>query len=823
MSKLKFEFDDAQKIEAERLYTKLIEGQRPRRELLYSDFCKGSIWNNALIASHYDDTQTEPEEPNKLEKKLMQIIKDILIFPELYLDIAPEELEKLYAVIDAHKEFEILFTSHGNRGPKTHGTIAIGCTSLQSGMAISGAGDRTRIKMELPKEFLKRFLKLLKHNDVTLNEEVQKQFGNKEQIIAIFEKARYFDSRAINILLSGCVVTPNSNDIKQEDIIEITKQFNSLIFKFDWKNEQVHAIHQELWTKPRSAQQFNDTKDFNKFYLTHLTERDKPQGLSALLHPITRRVAFRQQLHVKTSTALRNFLYFEQDKVLRDKKRSIDYKFKTSEIWTFGSSWSLKKNTSQCVGFATRLMGAIPAVGSIINRFSRSGLQIPLDSDVEKQKEAISNFLKIASPNLCFSHLNQNAHVRDDKHNKIAGFNADRGVVFDSKITKFFAIGLGPVQEHVWGTVVTDGNGILLPKEQWKFGWISKEKVNPSPIRTEIIAKMIGMADAPDPNAEIKQDPRLERMGAHVTLREPYNEEKFTVSQRPAKNSLEMEQCSFKEGTSFMLGSYEAKVQDGKIYWNGHEFNATDYKGRPILIPDNTMYGWLEQRRILSMNVEENPTLVKETVVFGTASDKYPLYPDLLGFMPRRNISQEAPGWGGHAEKASTYAQRLHTLNPDRKKTFGQQLFFNPVGYEKNFLKNRWDDICEKCGLQMKHAPRRLMINRFISTHDDFILAYLNGSQGIPAGTKLEGNKSAEVNIPRPAHVTDHELYRAFAGKHRVEILEHMHFADEYLVFNAPSKANEKCYNPMQLLYHRQVGTRHEDDFVSPFNLDGNL
>jgi hypothetical protein len=263
-----------------------------------------------------------------------------------------------------------------------------------------------------------------------------------------------------------------------------------------------------------------------------------------------------------------------------------------------------------------------------------------------------------------------------------------------------------------------------------------------------------------------------------------------------------------------------AKVENGNIHWNGHMFNVQDYKGHPILIPDTTMYGWLEQRRIVKMNIEGNPGFIKETVVFGTATDKYPLYPDLLGFMPRRNISLEATGWGLNDDKRGKYERRLLTLNPDRKKIFGQQLLFNPVGYAKQFLNNRWDDICEKCGLQIKHAPRKLMINRFISTHDDFIFAYLNGSKGIPAGTKLEGDKKAEVNIPRPAHVTDHELYRSFAGKHRKEILDHMHFSDENLVFDAPSKANETCYNPIQLLYHRKIGLRYEDDYVSPFSLD---
>ena len=637
-----------------------------------------------------------------------------------------------------------------------------------------------------------------------------KKFGQLSVIIKTLKSTLYFDSKALSILLEGMLPKQKNNDIVKNFI----KEFNRIVFtycRFDQK--QTYAIHQEIWTKPRSSQQLTDTQKFNSIFSIYLEDLKK-SALARLggyfYHPISRRVAIRKQPNVKVSTLLKNYISFEHDKKRRDDKRSLSYRFNIKNIWRFGGTFDfINDRVSSCVGFATRLLGSTPIVASFANLFSRTGLMIQTDEEKAQEDKGIRNFIKTSFNHLHFGHAKEKGNVRKQDLKKLTHYAEGCGVIYDPTLKKSFAIGFGAMREHIWSCVVTDGNGILLPRNQWKPGWVCADKVSASSMSSEMVVKMLDLQE----NKEDLTDPR-HKDAEHVTLKHPYDPKKYAVPKRPDPGSIAYLALAFKNNQSFMLGSHLAELRDGKIYWNGHEFDSKDYKGHPILIPNAKMYDWLEQRRILKINVDRYPNKIKETVIFGTASDHYPLYPDLLGFMARRNISKKTNTW---IQKKEKYADRQGRLNPDRAHLLGQQSFFMPPGYHPSFLQNRSDEICEKCGLQIKHAPRKIMLNRFVRTHDDFIYAYLSGSQGVPKGTLLE---SDDIHRPRPAHITDHELYRAFGGKHRDEILGHLHFADVDLVFDAPSKANQICYHPLRLLYHRQFGLKNDEAYVSPLNLD---
>jgi hypothetical protein len=186
-------------------------------------------------------------------------------------------------------------------------------------------------------------------------------------------------------------------------------------------------------------------------------------------------------------------------------------------------------------------------------------------------------------------------------------------------------------------------------------------------------------------------------------------------------------------------------------------YNLLDYKGKPIIVPlESTMWQWYQARTIKSITVtgETDPDLTRR-VVFGTKDDRYATYPEKFKFMNRRQIMQE-PSW-----KTNKYDTRLQGFNPLRGTHKGK--WTSGPGVD---TQNRWDEINEESGLRVKHAPGIIMKNQFVRTYQDFLVNYMNGSQG--TGGRARGG-----------FVTSHEIYRMFSGKHRKQILDRTTFADQ--------------------------------------------
>jgi hypothetical protein len=240
------------------------------------------------------------------------------------------------------------------------------------------------------------------------------------------------------------------------------------------------------------------------------------------------------------------------------------------------------------------------------------------------------------------------------------------------------------------------------------------------------------------------------------------------------------------------LGSTQAnqqpyQVANGKITFNGKAYGVTDYKGRPILAPNYRMWGWYTQRKVTRLVLADNDNALgySDRVVFGTSADNYTDYPEKWGFKSRRGVRNEN-SW---VAKNAAYEQRLTTLNPTRagntwkdKKVRKWNGDFAPPG--------RWDEIHEESGLRIKHAPCILMKNQFISTYENFVGSYLDGAQG---QTRLN------VTYSTSAFVTNHEIYRMFAGKYRRRILDNTLFADGNLVVSKPQKIRNTA-NPFKAI-----------------------
>jgi hypothetical protein len=238
-----------------------------------------------------------------------------------------------------------------------------------------------------------------------------------------------------------------------------------------------------------------------------------------------------------------------------------------------------------------------------------------------------------------------------------------------------------------------------------------------------------------------------------------------------------------------LAGKLAVRRDAGHFDWNGWTYNSTDYKGKEILIPDQRMWGWYEQRKVLIFkiffpqnDVQGRTEADYDRVVFGTKDDKYTHYPEKYGFMGRRTIAR-LPAW------QQKYEQRLQQRNPRRGQYNGKWM----AGLPADQLQQRWDEINEESGLRVKHAPCILMINRYIKTWENFVKTYLAGSKGTGTG------------VARPDHVTDHEIYRMFTGKERQRILDNALFADDTLVVVKIGKTENAWWNKDQIARHFRI------------------
>ena len=241
-----------------------------------------------------------------------------------------------------------------------------------------------------------------------------------------------------------------------------------------------------------------------------------------------------------------------------------------------------------------------------------------------------------------------------------------------------------------------------------------------------------------------------------------------------------------------MLELEEYPIGTHSFKFNGKEYPLTDYKGRDILVPGREMWGWYSQRKVTQLTLDDNDDALgyRNRVVFGTSSDNYTNYPEKWGFKSRKTV-KAGDSWQAKNDK---YEDRLKTLNPTRDKSKlkgGMRKKWNgtfaPPG--------RWDEIHEESGLRVKHAPCILMKNQFISTYENFVAAYLDGSQG----GQREG-----VSYSTSSFVTNHEIYRMFSGKYRKRILDNTLFADGDVKILKPQKVHFTG-NPFKLMWRTDL------------------
>jgi hypothetical protein len=275
------------------------------------------------------------------------------------------------------------------------------------------------------------------------------------------------------------------------------------------------------------------------------------------------------------------------------------------------------------------------------------------------------------------------------------------------------------------------------------------------------------------------------RQSPNVTWAEPYDAARWAVTERDGDVWPVITNGVLLGETQALEQPYA--VANGKITYNGKDYSVTDYKGRPILAPNYRMWGWYTQRKVTRLTLDDTDAALGygDRVVFGTSADNYTDFPEKWGFKSRRAVRAGA-SW---TAKNNKYETRLTTLNPTRagntwkdrrvRKWNGD---FAPPG--------RWDEIHEESGLRIKHAPCILMKNQFISTYDNFVGSYLDGSQG---QTRLN------VNYSTSAFVTNHEIYRMFSGKDRKRILDNTLFADGALVVTKPNKIRNTA-NPFKAI-----------------------
>jgi hypothetical protein len=227
------------------------------------------------------------------------------------------------------------------------------------------------------------------------------------------------------------------------------------------------------------------------------------------------------------------------------------------------------------------------------------------------------------------------------------------------------------------------------------------------------------------------------------------------------------------------LGTHYAyRTGHSTFEWNGRLYELTDYKGRHILAPDDQMWGWFQQRKILLFKINANQADEDyDRVVFGTKDDQYTAFVEKYGFKGRRAIA---------GTRTQDYEERLAARNPHRGKLGGKYL----VGVSDAQKQNRWDEINEESGLRVKHAPCILMKNRYILNQDSFVTMYLSGSKGTGANS---GSRA------RPDHVTDHEIYRMFSGKDRDRILSNTLFGRRDLQIVKVGKKKNNWWNKNQI------------------------
>lgn len=255
-------------------------------------------------------------------------------------------------------------------------------------------------------------------------------------------------------------------------------------------------------------------------------------------------------------------------------------------------------------------------------------------------------------------------------------------------------------------------------------------------------------------------------------------------------------------------------------------FRFPDYKGRPIRVPDVKLVGWWKSRVVSAWAIEredggrgdpEAAESVQNTVVYGTKTDRYAEMPEKHGTLSRRSVPDRMP-----EEKKEDYQRRLDENNPLRKlpkpknpikkaihqiKVKGTSTKFLGVSKTEEEVQDRWNEIFEVSRQRVKHshhgATQFVMLNSFLNTAEEFVRMYMVGSQGSDGVQHPTALNSEHEEIEGSGHVTDHELYSIFAGKHRKDILDRALFGNRETEVTDPDKVS-RTGNPFLAMVTRK-------------------
>lgn len=341
-------------------FKQFIEDAQAKRKQFLQQLDAHDI-NKKVIEQHLERIKTLqalPIEARSAQDMLMAIVNDIAIFPELYLDYN-DELDHFYQLLDKN-DCHVYYTSIQRFGPmKSHGCVAIGSPTMAQGIVFAAAGDPRRGKIKLPTDFRSRLIAQLQQLD-PLPPQVVHKYGTKKEIIDLLKSCKSLDSYGMRQLLTHC----EFKDLLQEYVNKI---------QFNMKYSQGF----ELWSKPRSGLQYQDTLRFNQHFPVFLADQSEScvtRPFSSLHHVVTRHTAIRPQTHVASSTVLKHWLAMTAHQKKIDEQRTLIYSNKSS-FWKFDMS-ALSVRAGNCNTISTHLLGALPKTASIANWGTTKGLSV---------------------------------------------------------------------------------------------------------------------------------------------------------------------------------------------------------------------------------------------------------------------------------------------------------------------------------------------------------------------------------------------------------------------------------------------------------------
>ena len=349
------QLNDAEKINKN--FEKFILGLKEDRERIFNglDIHDQQVEHLQAHLKNLDQLINQRPNDRNPHELLMAMINDIALFPDIYTH--QEEMTEFYHLIDKN-DFHAYYTSIQRNGPfKTHGAVMIGSSQLQRGVCFSAAGEQRRGAVKLPLEFRQKLISRLPQQ--TLNNELIKRFGSIDEIVnKLNEPDNLYDTYTLYNLVK--TLTPDLLD----EYLKI--QFNVKDY-----NKQF-----ELWGKPRSSLQKQDTHVFNTQFPTFLQEQSDAmrRGIGHLHHGLSRKVAIREQTQTPASTVLKRWIHLEAYKKSTDERRVLKYQTEP-HVWHFNTN-AMAPKSGNCNTISAHLLGSNPETASIFNIGANKGAQL---------------------------------------------------------------------------------------------------------------------------------------------------------------------------------------------------------------------------------------------------------------------------------------------------------------------------------------------------------------------------------------------------------------------------------------------------------------